>query len=94
MVRDYDPIFSGVVLNHDVLDLTPGRMNGWKVAFLSPYLGPEDTVEYWYGRDGFLGLAIHIEEEVVDINGNPMGTIVIEEHQFLEDLDLAGGIMP
>jgi hypothetical protein len=91
VVRDDGFLVTGVVDSHDVLDLAPGRMNGWKVMFLNANLGPNDIVEFWYGRAGFLGLNVHVEQEIVDPGGNPLGTLVAEEQLYLEDLDLAGG---
>jgi hypothetical protein len=78
------------VLCHELLDLTPGRMNGWKIEIDNTLFGPDDWAHVWYGREGFLGQAAHLEAQVLETNGNPMGTMVYDEHYFLESLDLVG----
>jgi hypothetical protein len=89
-IRD-DPFYVlGACESHDVLDLPPGRMPGYKIAITNDLLGPNDWVYVWYGRRGFLGSEFYVETEIIDPNGNPMGTLVAEEHLFLESLDLVG----
>ena len=89
-IRD-DPFYVfGAVEAHEVLDLPPGRMNGYKIRIDNGLFGPSDWGYVWYGRDGYLGLTAHLETEILDPNGNPMGALVFDEHTLLESLDLVG----
>jgi hypothetical protein len=83
-----DPLVAATVESHDVLDLPSGKMSGWKIRLMSNLYGPNDTVIYWYGRDGFLGSQVHVETEARDASGNPIGKITIEESLFLVDYSL------
>ncbi len=85
-----DPFSGSVVEGVDVLDLPPGRMNGFRIRVTSEFFGPKDVVLFWYGRDGFLGLLAHIESEARDQNGNLIVTMVYDVSLFLESLDLVG----
>jgi hypothetical protein len=91
IIRDDEILVAAMVEEHDVLDLAPGKMGGFKIRLLIEDLGSEDLVHVWYGRAGTLGLSIHIEQEMVDPGGNPIGTLVLDERRFLESLDLARG---
>jgi|GEM_PF-5819498 len=87
-IRD-DPFYvMAAVESHEVLDLSPGMMTGYKVRIANDLFGPEDWACVWYGRAGFLGSRIHVVSEILDPNGNPMGTMVVEDSLFLESLDL------
>ena len=89
-IRD-DPFFAfSTVEAHEVLDLPPGRMNGYRIRIDSDLYGPNDRVHIWYGRDGYLGASARLELEVRDHAGNPIGLMVFEEQTFLESLDLVG----
>lgn len=88
IIRD-DPFHVfGAVVGHEVLDLPPGRMNGYKTSIDNDLFGPDDWAYVWYGRDGYLGILAHLEVEILDPYGNPMGHMVWDEHSFLESLDL------
>jgi hypothetical protein len=86
-VRD-EPFFGSEVEAHDVLDLPPGKMSCFRIKMTNFAMGPDDEVFVWYGRDGFLGMSIHVEGEVIDIGGNPIGVLVFDQNMFLESLDL------
>jgi len=87
-IRD-DPFDGfGMVEAHEVLDLPPGRMGGYKIRIDSEAYGPNDLVHFWYGRDGYLGLSAHLELELIDPAGNPIGLMLFDEQTFLESLDL------
>ena len=88
IMRD-DPFYVFyAVVGHEVLDLPPGRMDGYKISIDIDIFGPDDWVFVWYGRDGYLGILAHLEAEILDPYGNPVGHMVIDEHSFLESLDL------
>jgi hypothetical protein len=90
VVRDAPIYVYSTVESHDVLDLPPGKMNGYKLRIMNDALGPEDLVYYWYGRDGLLGFTVHVETVIVDPGGDPVGSLVVDENAFLESLDLLG----
>jgi len=83
-----DPLFTSTVESHQTLDLEPGRISGFRIRLGSELYGSNDSVLFWYGRSGFLGHTIHLEEEATDINGNVIGTILSDETLFLESLSL------
>lgn len=85
-----DPLFTSIVEGHDLLDLPPGKMNGFKIWVLNPWLGPNDVVLIWYGRQGYLKLFVHLENEITDPGGNPIDTLIYKESLSLESLDLVG----
>jgi hypothetical protein len=85
-----DPLFASMVEAHDLLDLPPGKMNGFKIWILNPWLGPNDVVLIWYGRQGYLQLFVYMETEITDPGGNPIDTMTYEERLTLESLDLVG----
>ena len=66
----------------------PGMMPGWRIRYTSELFGPHDRVHVWYGRQGFLRLAYHVESDATDPNGNVIGTAVAEETQELRSLSL------
>jgi hypothetical protein len=90
IVRDDPFLISYSVESHDVLDLPAGRVNGYQIRIDNGLFGLNDRAYIWYGRAGFLGLIAHVETEILDPNGNPMGTLVFDEETFLESLDLVG----
>lgn len=88
VIRD-DPFYVGAFVEcHEVLELTPGRFGGYKIGIDNGLFGPNDWAYVWYGRDGFLGSRVHVESEILDPYGNPMGTMIADEYLFLESLDL------
>lgn len=87
IIRD-TPLFSSIVIGHDVLDLPAGKMQGYKISVVTELSDPKDVVLLWYGRDGFLRMFVHVETEMVDPNGNPIGILVSEEKLLLENLEL------
>ena len=89
-IRD-DPFYVGAAVEtHVVLDLPPGRIGGYRIRIDNSLFGPNDRALGWYGRDGFLGSEIHVESEILDPNGNPLGTMVLDDELFLGTLDLVG----
>jgi len=83
-----DPFMTSIVEGHEVLDLAPGKMGGFKIRVLNAALGPDDIILFWYGKEGFLKLFTHVEDEAVDPEGNPIDTLVSEHSLILESLDL------
>ena len=53
--------------------------------------GPSDRVRVLYGHEGFLQLDAHLVGEGRDDNGNPIGTVVSEDHEALDDFALVTG---
>jgi hypothetical protein len=88
IIRD-SPLFESMVIGHEVLDLPAGKMHGFKISIVNELFDPCDVVLLWYGRDGFLRMFAHVETEMVDPSGNPIGTLILEENLILESLELA-----
>jgi hypothetical protein len=90
VIRD-DPFYVGAaVRSREVLDLPPGRIGGYKIRVDNSLFGPNDWAYVWYGRRGFLGSEIHVESDILDQSGNPMGTMVADDRLYLETLTLIG----
>ncbi len=83
VIRD-TPLFYSVVEKHDVLDLPAGKMKGWKIRVYNEFLGDNDAVYLWYGRTGFLGMAVHLETAMDGVSG----AVISDEDLFLESYDL------
>ena len=86
-----DPLFASTVEGVDVLDLAVGRVPGWRIRIDSEFFGPADRVHLWYGRDGYLMLAAHLEGAATSPDGVTIGTMIAEEREVLVELSLARG---
>jgi len=73
----------------ETLDLPPGRLSGYRIRLRFEPFGPADVVHVWYGRAGFLQLRGHYEMEARDFQGNPIGRLIADEVETLEELHLA-----
>lgn len=71
-----------------VLDLPVGRTPAWKVRIESTLFGPDDSVHFFYGRDGYLGWQLSVAGEVFDENGQPVGTVLFTDEEYLESLSI------
>ena len=87
IIRD-TPLFYSFVESHEVLDLTAGKMSGFKIRIYNEFLEENDIVYLWYGRRGFLGMSVHFETEMRDAEGNIIGTMISDENLFLESYTL------
>ena len=83
-----DPRFTAVVEGVDALRLPAGRFVAYRIRIDSVLFGPSDRVRVWYGREGFLQLDAHLVGEGTDENGDPIGTVVSEDHEALDDIAL------
>ncbi len=85
-----DPPFSSQVEGLDVLNLASGHFPAWRVRFTSVLFGPNDWAYLWYGRDGYFAFAGHLEAQLVDLEGNHLGTMIVQFDERLDEIDLAG----
>ncbi len=72
----------------DVLSTAAGRFNGWRMRYDHLAYGPSDRLHVWYGDVGFLAWEAHFEGVLSDEEGNPLGTIIIEESERLDAIEL------
>lgn len=91
VIRAEDPTFVSTVEAVEVLTLPAGRFVAYRIRNTFPAPDSKASILLWYGRQGFLKLDAHFESEARDPSGNPVGTIVSEEREVLEDLHLVGG---
>ena len=85
IIRD-SPLFYSIVEGMDVLDLPAGRINGWRVFIYNEFLDDNDIVHFWFGRQGFLAMTVHLETE-----DDYFGSVIItDETLFLVSYDLEG----
>lgn len=84
-----EPLFASVVEAHDTLDLPAGRLPGWRIRMDSSVFGPDDEVELWYGRSGYLALHAELQMDATDENGEVIGVLHVQDSELLTDLDLA-----
>ncbi len=87
IIRD-TPLFYSFVESHEVLDLSAGRMTGFKIRIYNEFLEENDIVYLWYGRCGYLGMYAHFETDMRDAEGNIIGTMISDENLFLESYTL------
>ena len=84
IIRD-SPLFYTVVEGLEVLDLPAGRMNGWRTFIYNEFLDENDIVHFWFGRQGFLCMKVHLETE-----DDMFGLLITDESLYLVDYDLEG----
>jgi hypothetical protein len=85
-----DLLFTAQVEGFEVLNLPAGRFGGWRMRYASERFGPQDQVRVWYGRDGYLALDAYLEGEVVDLQGNRIGTAIGKLTDRLDGIELVG----
>ncbi len=91
-VRD-DPglLLQAAVEGPDIVRVGAERLPCWRIAYVWPdFFGPNDRVQVWYGREGFLGLRYHLESPATDESGNVIGVAIAEEDRALTSLSLVG----
>jgi hypothetical protein len=72
------------------LDTPIGNVPAWRIRIDRPFDKPgRDSRHVWHGRSGYLGLATHIENDVVE-NGVVTGVITSDETHSIESIQLAG----
>jgi hypothetical protein len=86
-------IFAARVEGTDVLTLPAGRLRGYRIRISSDGLGPNDTVRTWYGTSGLLQIVVHGEYEAIDVFGQPIGRVFVDQREALEELQLSGPIV-
>jgi len=85
-IRD-EPLFTSTVEAREVLDLPAGRFVGSRIRIRSDFFDAQDTVLFWFGCDGLLGMRAHLEGVATDEWGTPIGKLIGEEHMTLESLE-------
>lgn len=83
-----EPYFAAEVEAHEVLDLGPGMIEGYRIRLESGLYDDNDFVYMWYGRTGFLRQHIHLETEVVNFEGEVTGVLIADEHLSLDSVEL------
>jgi len=68
----------------DYLDLPTGRARAYRIRLLEDFLGPNDTVRFWYGAQGQLRYAYHFEMDATDQTGRIIGRAIVDQHESLE----------
>lgn len=71
-----------------VLDLPTGRTPAWQVRMESSLYGPDDSVVFFYGRDGYLGWQVSVVGDVTDETGERIGTVLFHDEEYLESLSI------
>ena len=85
------PRFEATVEGAETLDLAVGHVPAWRIRIDFDGLGANDRVSVWYGRAGFLMSDVHVEGVATDPEGNPIGRLIYDETEELEELALNGG---
>ncbi len=84
-----EPIrFTARVERLDVLQLLPGAMPAWRIAYTVEGFGPHDRIHVWYGRQGFLQMKYHLESPRMAPDGTFSRTAISEETVTLDSLSL------
>src|SRR5580765_3964966 len=72
----------------ETLDTPIGKLPAWRIRIDRPFDKPgRDYRHVWYGRTGYLGLATHIENDVVE-NGVVTGVITSDEIHSIVSIQL------
>jgi len=86
-----NPHFESIVERAEVLDLAVGHVTAWRIRIENEFLGQDDSIHFWFGRDGFLKSAAHFEGIATDPGGNIIGVVIADESERLDELSLQGG---
>jgi hypothetical protein len=87
--NDPDLQFVALVEGLEVLELADQHLPSHRIRIDVPgVLGAGDRVVVWYGRGGFLRLFAHLSGVATDDGGNVVGTIVSEQSELLDSLEL------
>lgn len=79
---------SSTVEGREVLDLPAGRTPAWRVRMDSDLFGPDDSVHFFYGRDGYLGARLTVYGDVVDDDGTVIGHVRFTEEELLQEISV------
>jgi hypothetical protein len=82
------PFFGVTVDAHEVLNVPAGQFAGWRMHEDSEFFGPHDLVQVWYGDQGLLRFADHLEGEATDEQGNVIGKLLFDEDRVLTAVSL------
>jgi hypothetical protein len=88
VVADDEFFMTATVEGREVLRLPIGRTPAWRIRLEADFYGPDDVVELFYGRDGYLGWRVFLVGEASDETGTPIGIVTFTEEEYLEDLDI------
>ncbi len=84
-----DPHITQRVQGVDPIHTAAGTVVGYRIDLVwTDFFGPNDRVTLWYGRQGMLGLAFHLEGTATDASGNVIGTLISDERQTLTGLHI------
>ena len=84
------PRFESRVEGIETLSMPAGQFTGYRIPITSELFGPSDRVIQWYGRDGFLRLAYHIESQAIDDAGAFVGVVESDYDEVLTEISIAG----
>ena len=74
---------------HETLHLPIGALPAWRIRVDNPFFEPgRDHSHVWYGRAGYLQLATHLEDDVIE-NGVVVGTVMSDETHQIESVQIA-----
>jgi len=79
---------SARVIGRETIDLPPGPLAGYRIQVVSDFLGPHDSVTWWYGSAGFLQEVSHIEVAATDSTGGIVGRALFDEREWLTDYEI------
>jgi hypothetical protein len=88
VVADDTFFMTATVEGREVLRLPVGRTPAWRVRLEADFYGPDDVVDLFYGRDGYLGWRVFLIGEASDEMGSPLGIVSFTEEEYLEELDI------
>ena len=87
VIRD-DPLFSSVVVGHEVLTVPAGRFSSYDISIDSDQIEAGEFVRLWFGRSGQLAFRFRLVALAIDSEGSPIGTIVDDHIEVLRDFTL------
>lgn len=83
-----DPHVRFTVEGLQVMRLRCGVFPAWRLRLDAEFFGPNDRAVFWVGRVGFVGMAARFEGDVVDLEGNVIGTMRGQEREVLTRFEL------
>jgi hypothetical protein len=88
VIRDSPFFFKSHVEAYRIFSLPAGRMGGHTIRIDIDGFDKHDRVELWYGRNGFLGMRMHVKSVATDELGNPIGVLISDEFKWLVEMDV------
>jgi hypothetical protein len=90
------PLFERAVTGRERVRTPAGSTLAWRVQATppTPFTSSDDRIEYWYSNAGLIRNHARLSVDVVDVEGNVIGTMVYDSDQRLTAVRLVDPALP